>query len=178
MSQALRSSPEFRYRTAFSADVPAMVGCRASDREAGPADPRMAAYLSGQHNPQQALAARTAFVALAGNDVVGYIAGHATSRYGCSGEVQYLYVAPHCRRSGVAHHLLGLLAQWFHAAGSHRVCVNADVESRAAVAFYLAEGALPLNTHWYVWEDIEVVSRRDDSGASGFAGPDANELVS
>lgn len=149
------SSHGLRYRPATSADVPAMERCRAADKPAGAADTRMAAYLDGKHHPQQALEPRTAFVALAGTDVAGYIAAHATTRHGCSGEVQYLYVAPRFRRHGVARRLLRLAARWFHDQGIHRVCVNADVESVAAVAFYTAEGAAPLNTYWYVWNSID-----------------------
>lgn len=148
---------EIGYREATSADVPAMVRCRAPDRVAGAADSRMAAYLDGQHHPQQALTARTAFVAVAGDQVVGYIAGHATTRYGCSGEVQYLYVAPEYRRRGVARNLLRRLARWFDDNAIHRVCVNANMDSAGAVAFYPASGAVPLNSYWFVWDDITVV---------------------
>jgi GNAT superfamily N-acetyltransferase len=45
---------------------------------------------------------------LAGDAVVGYIAGHRTTRHHCAGEVQYLFVAPAYRRRGVATALLGL----------------------------------------------------------------------
>ena len=147
-----------RYREAGIADVPAMERCRATDRESGPADARMAAYLAGTHHPQQALAARVAFVALDGDDVIGYVASHATTRFGHDGEVQYLYVAPPYRRRGVARQLLGLAARWFVARQLHRVCVNADLESAGAVAFYEAQGARSLNAHWYVWEDIGVLA--------------------
>lgn len=145
------------YRPATSADVPAMALCRAADAAAGPADPRMAAYLDGRHHPQQALAPRTAFVALAGTAVVGYIAGHATTRYGCSGEVQYLYVAPAHRRRGVAGALLLRMAAWFRARAILRVCVNADVDSPGAVAFYVAHGATAINPWWYVWDDVTAL---------------------
>ena len=137
-----------------------MERCRAADREAGPADARMAAYLDRQHHPQLALSPRTAFVAVAGAGVAGYIAGHATTRYGCTGEVQYLYVAPTYRRRGVARHLLVLLADWFGSHGVRRVCVNADIESAGAVAFYTSNGARQLNRYWYVWEDIDSLLRR------------------
>ena len=147
-----------RYREATSADAPAMTRCRATDHAAGPADPRMAAYLDGRHHPQQALAPRTAFVALAGDDVVGYIAGHATTRYGCSGEVQYLYVVPSQRRAGVAQRLLREMATWFSAKGIRRVCVNADVDSPGAVPFYLAQGATAINQYWYQWDDITTLA--------------------
>ena len=148
---------DVRYRAATSADVPAMERCRAADAESGPADARMAAYLEGRHHPQQARAARTALVALANDEVVGYIAGHATTRYGCAGELQYLYVVPGFRRRGVARELLRALAEWFEREGIGRVCVNADLESAGAVPFYRAQGAAPLNEYWYVWEDIGEV---------------------
>ena len=117
----------------------------------------MAAYLDGTHHPRQALAPRIAFVALIEDDVIGYIAGHATTRYDCSGEVQYLYVAPTYRRSGVALGLLRELARWFSANQIRRVCVNADLDSVGAVAFYVAQGAVALNKHWFAWEDITAL---------------------
>ena len=169
-SEPRSSFSSLRYREATSADVLAMERCRASDVAAGPADPRMAAYLDGQHHPQQALAARTAFVALDGATVVGYIAGHATTRHGCAGEaagatagagpvgeVQYLYVARSYRRAGVATQLLECLARWFEGQGIRRVCVNADVDSAGAVPFYVAHGASPLNSYWRIWNDIRTV---------------------
>lgn len=88
MSHAHRSFPELQYREATTADVPAMERCRATDAGVGPADERMTAYLEGQHHPHQALAPRIAFVALDGQTVVAYIAGHATTRHGCAGEAQ------------------------------------------------------------------------------------------
>jgi len=114
----------------------------------------MAAYLEGRHHPQQSLASRTAFIALDDEEVVGYVAGHATTRYGCEGEVQYLYVAPARRRRGVARRLVESIAEWFTSRDIHRVCVNADLDSAGAVPFYVALGASPLNSHWYVWDDI------------------------
>ncbi|MGH9347263.1 MAG: GNAT family N-acetyltransferase [Vicinamibacterales bacterium] len=58
----------------------------------------MEAYFNGQHHPQQALLPRTGYVALNGDQVIGYIAGHRTNRHGCAAEVQYLFVAPAYRR--------------------------------------------------------------------------------
>ena len=86
------------YREATVADVPAMARSRLGDAAAGRADERMAAYLERKHHPQQALEPRVAYVALDADTVVGYIAGHLTRRFGCDGEVQYLFVAPSRRR--------------------------------------------------------------------------------
>jgi len=156
-ARAINAVSTVRFREATSADVPAMERCRALDREAGPADARMAAYLDGNHHPQHALPPRVGFLAFVADDVVGYVAGHATTRYSCSGEVQYLYVTPAYRRFGVARGLLSAVAGWFDANDIHRVCVNADVDSDGAVAFYVAQGARPLNKYWYVWENIALL---------------------
>jgi len=140
-----------------------MEHARAADPGAGPADERTAAYLEGRHHPQEALGPRTAFVALESDDVVGYIGGHATTRHGCAGEVQYLYVSPRHRRRAVGRTLLQSLAKWFREQGIRRVCVNVDVESPGAEPFYSALGARPLSRYWYVWEDIEATLARSDA---------------
>ena len=161
MSDVDHCIPALQYREATTADVPAMERSRATDAAAGAADERMTAYLERRHHPQQALAPRVAFVALDGLTVVAYIAGHATTRYGCAGEVQYLYVAPEYRRHGVASRLLLALARWFRTNGIARVCVNADIESGGAVVFYTARGAQPLNPYWYIWDDISTLLPRE-----------------
>ena len=145
------------YREATSADVPAMERCRLPDLAAGPADPRMAAYLDGRHHPQQALPPRVGYVAVVNGGVVGYVAGHRTRRLGCDGEVQYLYVVPPHRRRGVGTGLLRSLAGWFRDQGIAKVCVNANLDSPPAVPFYLSRGATPIDAHWYVWPDVGVL---------------------
>jgi GNAT superfamily N-acetyltransferase len=148
------------YREATIADVPAMALCRAMDAVVGPADGRMVAYFEGRHHPQQALAARIGYVAVANKVVIGYIAGHETRRLNCEGEVQYLYVTTECRRQGVGTTLLQRLAQWFHVRGAATVCVNVNVDSPPAAPFYLGCGARPINEHWYAWPDISAVLDR------------------
>src|SRR6267378_7162895 len=64
------SPRNIHYRAATLADVVEMARCRLADPAAGPADPRMAAYLEGKHHPRQALTARIAYVALVGERVV------------------------------------------------------------------------------------------------------------
>jgi GNAT superfamily N-acetyltransferase len=145
------------FRAATSADVAAMAQCRLTDPAAGAADSRMAAYFDGQHHPQQALLPRVGYVALGGDAVVGYIAGHRTTRHGCAGEVQYLFVAPAYRRRGIAAALLRRLAGWFGEQGAAKVCVNVDLDSPAALPFYVRQGASAVNRYWYVWEDIGIV---------------------
>ena len=117
----------------------------------------MASYFDGTHHPQQALSPRTGHVALVGEVVIGYIAGHLTTRHGCAAEVQYLFVAPEFRRRGVATALLRLMADWFVTRGALKVCVCVDADSPEAEPFYASTGASPFKRLWYRWEDISAL---------------------
>lgn len=79
-----------QFREANASDVPAMMLCHPSEEGA---DTRMAAYFAGNHHPQEALAPRVGYVAIVDEAVVGYIAGHRTTRHGCAGELQYFFVS-------------------------------------------------------------------------------------
>jgi GNAT superfamily N-acetyltransferase len=149
------------FRVATHEDVPAMASSRKGDPTIHAADPRMAAYFDGLHHPQHALPPRTGYVAFADDKIVGYIAGHLTTRHGCAGEVQYLFVIPAFRRKGVATQLLRLMAIWFCEQSAHKVCVNVNHESPAAEPFYQSTGAKPLShdkKYWCVWDDIGQAS--------------------
>jgi GNAT superfamily N-acetyltransferase len=112
-------------------------------------------YLAGVHHPQQALRPRVMWIAAAGELPIGYVAGHLTRRFGCDGELQWIYVVPEHRRSRIASQLLHRLTEWFLEQGAHRVCV--DVGDDNARPFYRRHGALDLNRHWMVWNDIGVL---------------------
>lgn len=151
----MASIPDLNFRAATSLDVTAMAQSRLADPDAGPADSRMKAYFDGQHHPQNALLPRAGYLALSGDQVIGYIAGHRTTRHGCDGEVQYLFVAPAYRRRGVATALLRLLVGWFRAEGVQAVCVAvADDSPPEAKPFFESLGATPLKKHWYAWQEI------------------------
>lgn len=141
-------------REATVADVPAMARIRIGDAEAGPADPRMGAYLQGTHHPRDALAPRIAFLASQGDEPVGYIAGHLSTRFDCDGEVQYLYVAKEYRRRGAAAALLNALAGWFVQHEASRICVDVEPGNEAARSFYKRNGAVDLKPSWLVWNEI------------------------
>jgi GNAT superfamily N-acetyltransferase len=141
------------YREASLADVPRLVGLPRPGEAGG--DHRMAAYLAGEHHPQQALPPRVLFMAEAEGAPAGYIAGHLTRRFGCEGELQWIYVVPDHRRTGVGSRLVQMLADWFSAHAARRICV--DVGDDAARPFYRRHGAVELNRYWMVWEDIGVV---------------------
>ncbi len=121
---------------------------------AGYWEPRVGHYLAGLHSPQQAKPDRAAFVAEEGAQVVGFVAGHLTSRNQCDGELQWINVAPDRRGQGIARQLLFSMATWFVGQNAHRICVDVDPANTPARRLYAASGAVPLNPHWMVWEDI------------------------
>lgn len=148
-----------RSRAADLADVPAMTRIRAAGGWTGGApEERMIAYMQGGFDPQHALKPRVVLVAEEANALVGYIAGHLTRRYGCDGELEWLYVLPEHRRSGVASLMLHELAGWFAERHASRVCVDVEPSNAVARSFYAWHGARELNPHWLVWDDITTVS--------------------
>jgi len=156
----MTSTADIQFREGTSADVPAMARCRLADPPNSVADPRMAAYFNGQHHPQQALIPRVGYLAMANDEVIGYIAGHRTTRNGCAGEVQYLFVAPSQRRRESERPCFGCLLN----GSKHRVLVafvsaSLTIVRQKAKPFYESVGALPLKRNWYWWEDIEVLLR-------------------
>jgi GNAT superfamily N-acetyltransferase len=115
----------------------------------------MLQYLAGEHHPQQALLPRQMWMAIEGESPIGYVAGHLTRRFGCDGELQWIYVIPERRRTHVATELVRLLARWFLDQGARRICV--DVGGEEARWFYERHGAVPLKPHWMMWNDIGEV---------------------
>lgn len=155
-----------QYREATPADIDEMARIREEGGWTGGASaPRMALYLAGQHHPQHALAPRVIYVAEQGDSLIGFIAGHRTRRFGCDGELQWIFVRPESRGSGAASQLLQRLAGWFLDQGARRVCVDVDPANTQARRFYRAHGAEDLNEHWLVWPDIQVVL---DAGVRSF----------
>ncbi len=136
------------------ADVALIIECRLRDADGVAPDPRLAAYLEGRHHPHQALPPRVGYLAHAGDEVAGYIAGHLTTRYGYQAEVQYLFVTAAHRRRGVATALLGCLLKWFLEQGAATACVCVDADSPPAIPFYRALGAEPFKKYWYGWTDV------------------------
>ncbi len=144
-------------------DIPPMAAIRAQEWESQSYwATRIGWYLSGEHSPQQALSPRVAFVAVDGNAVVGFVAGHRTRRYSCDAELQWMSVAAERRRQGIAGLMLAAIADWFLQQNAPRVCVDVSPGNTAARAFYAKYGAVPLNEDWLVWEDFRVIFNRTD----------------
>jgi GNAT superfamily N-acetyltransferase len=145
-------------RQAEARDLAAMAALRAREWESEVFwEDRIRRYLSGEHSPQQALAARAAFVAVDDETVVGFVSGHRTRRYECDGELQWINVVEQRRGSGIAGMLLVTIAGWFVQQGVLQICVNVDPKNFAARGLYVKYGARSLNDDWMVWEDARAM---------------------
>jgi GNAT superfamily N-acetyltransferase len=140
-------------------DIPFIALIRAANWQS-PAfwEDRIRRYLRGEHCPQKSLTARAAFVAVDRGTVVGFVAGHRTTRYGCDAELQWINVLTERRRTGIAGALLMTMASWFADQNAIRVCVNVEQQNSAARNLYTKYGAQALNEHWMVWGNIRVMT--------------------
>ena len=149
---------EIHYREATKADIPAMAKIRSAIWETTEFwNERIEGYMNGQSNPTDALPLRQLFVATSENVVVGFTAGHCSTRYGCEGELQWINVVPDFHRNGIATALVRHLAAWFDKQQVHRVCTDVDPGNIIARNFYQHLGATPLNKSWMTWTDIGVL---------------------
>jgi GNAT superfamily N-acetyltransferase len=118
---------------------------------------RITGYLQGTQQPQHALPERVILLATIDAQPAGLVAGHLTQRFDCNGELQWIDVVPEHRRLGIASALLRKQAEWFFAQNVSRVCVDVQPDNSIARSFYARHGAVPLNPHWMVWNDIGAV---------------------
>jgi ribosomal protein S18 acetylase RimI-like enzyme len=148
----------FQFRKATAEDIIPMAQIR--EREWGIKDywiERIGGYMRGEHHPQHALMPRIIFVAEDKEKIIGFIAGHLTTRLGCNGELEWINVIPEYRKSGVASELLSHLAKWFVEQNATKVCIDVAAENTPAQKFYRKHGAKNLNEHWLYWEDVSVI---------------------
>src|SRR5450432_2816265 len=86
--------------------------------------PRIRGYMAGTYGPRHAFAERAIFVAAHEGVIVGFIAGHRSTRLGCNGELEWMFVLPQWQRMGVGGQLLQPLREWYVARNSTKVIVD------------------------------------------------------
>jgi RimJ/RimL family protein N-acetyltransferase len=118
---------------------------------------RIRRYLQGEHSPQKARAARAIFVAIEDVELVGFVAGHQTTRLKCDGELQWIDVRYDKRGLGIGRELIAKMGEWFVEQNALRICVNVDPANAAARRLYIKSGAKALNEHWMIWEDARKI---------------------
>jgi GNAT superfamily N-acetyltransferase len=145
-------------RSVQAADIPQIARLRSREWETVEYwTIRIRSYLSGEDSPREALASRAVFVAMEGDELVGFIAGHRTQRFGCEGELQWINVAKEKRAAGIADKLIAQLGAWFVEHGISRICVDVVPENTVARKLYMRCGASPLKPHWMVWDDARTM---------------------
>lgn len=150
--------PSIKYRQALQTDVPAMASVRANEWATEEYwVQRISGYIQGKIHPRDALPPRMLYVAVEGQEIVGFIAGHLTERFNCEGELQWINVRSDYRGKSIASELLSLLAAWFVGNNAFSVCVDPDDDARS---FYAKHGATHLNEHWMLWNDISILLKR------------------
>ncbi|MFC6644699.1 GNAT family N-acetyltransferase [Granulicella cerasi] len=121
-------------------------------------EPRLTAYMIRQQTPPYGLEPRAFFVAVddTENEVVGLIAGHLTTRFGCKGEIQWLDVDSRLRGQRIADKLLDAMFAWFRSQGAAKICVNVTPTNDSARTVFLRRDAEAMGTHWMVFNDISA----------------------
>jgi ribosomal protein S18 acetylase RimI-like enzyme len=139
-------------------DIPCVAEIRTHNSgSAAPWSARIKNYLAGIVNPQCALPQRIIYVAVHNDEIIGFVASHLSTRFGCDGELQWIDTKIEFRRKGVASHLVRFLAQWFILKKAYKICV--DPGNQIARALYQKNGALMLNEHWMLWADVRTIVR-------------------
>lgn len=118
---------------------------------------RVGRYLQGTYSPQKAMAARAMFVAVEEKKLIGFVAGHRTTRFKCDGELQWIDVDEDHRGRGIGYALMGRIGTWFVDQGATRICVNVDPANVPARVLYARCGARPLNEQWMIWDDARKI---------------------
>ncbi|HEY4198695.1 MAG TPA: GNAT family N-acetyltransferase, partial [Mucilaginibacter sp.] len=85
-------------------------------------------YFNGE-TPVSARPERIVFKAIKGEEIIGLIAGHLTSRYSKDAEIQKFYVLKGEQRKGVGTELLKNLLVWLSRHRAKSLCVGIDQEN-------------------------------------------------
>ncbi|MFG0256663.1 MAG: GNAT family N-acetyltransferase [Phycisphaerales bacterium JB043] len=123
--------------------------------------PRASGYIKGEYHPSHALQERAVYVAYHQTNIIGFIAGHRTTRMECTGELQWLFVLPEWQRRGIAAQLLAHLSDWFASMQATRVIVDSP-PGNPTRAFYIKHGAQALDEHWLHWPNITSITQSAD----------------
>ncbi|WP_295793661.1 GNAT family N-acetyltransferase [Mucilaginibacter sp.] len=115
-------------------------------------------YFNGQ-SPASAKQQRVVYKAIIDGKIVGYIAGHLTTRYEKDAEIQSFYILKEYQRKGIGAKLLTEFLGWLQTQRATSLCVGID-STNPYQAFYLKQDAGYLNPHWMFWDDIEALQRK------------------
>ena len=107
-------------------------------------------YFRGE-SPQTSKPERIIFKAVVDNKLVGYIAGHLTTRYNKDAEIQSFFILKAYQRKGFGKMLFLKFIEWLDAQNAKSLCVGI-MPDNPYKAFYLKHGGQYLNPHWIYWD--------------------------
>lgn len=117
---------------------------------------RWQTYINGQ-SPQTSKPERIVLKAIDdSNRIIGFIAGHLTTRFNLDAEIQSFYVLKEKQKQGIGSLLLVELIRWLIDLDAKTLCVGFKPENKYK-SFYLKHGGEYLNEHWIIWKDIHAV---------------------
>jgi GNAT superfamily N-acetyltransferase len=119
---------------------------------------RWQTYFNGE-SPVTAKPERIVFKALRNGKIIGFIAGHLTTRHDKDAEIQNFYVLKDEQRKSIGSLLLDNLLTWLKRQGAKSLCVGIAPENPYQ-KFYIKYGGLHLNPHWIYWDDLDEVEQR------------------
>jgi GNAT superfamily N-acetyltransferase len=114
-------------------------------------------YLNGASSPTAARPERIVFKACIGQKLVGFVAGHLTTRYGKDAEIQLFYVLQENQRAGLGGKLLLQFLDWAGRHNAKSLCVGIAPNNKYK-GFYLKYGGRYINPHWIYWDDMAALS--------------------
>lgn len=115
-------------------------------------------YLTGASSPTAARPERIVFKACTGQRMVGFIAGHLTTRYGKEAEIQSFFVLLENQRAGLGGKLLLQFIDWARRQNVKSMCVGIAASNKYK-AFYLKNGGQYINPHWIYWDDMQALAQ-------------------
>jgi GNAT superfamily N-acetyltransferase len=121
---------------------------------------RWRTYFMGE-SPTTSKPERVVLKAMIDADVVGYLAGHLTTRFGMDAEIQSFYVLRSYQRRGIGRALLRRLIEWLAMNDVQSLCVGI-AQTNPYQAFYGKYGAVYRNAHWMMWSDLDELRCRLD----------------
>jgi GNAT superfamily N-acetyltransferase len=116
---------------------------------------RWETYFAAQ-TPASAKPERVVYKALLDGEIIGYVAGHLTTRYDKDAEIQALYLLKEQQRKGFGTKMLAHLLDWFKQHSVKSICVGIDKDNPYQ-QFYLKHGGTHINEHWIGWDDMTLL---------------------
>jgi hypothetical protein len=125
-------------------------------------------YLSGAASPQEARPERVAFKACIDDKMLGFIAGHLTTRFGKDAEIESFHTVAE-DENGAWGRLLLRFIEWATQHGARSLCVGIGPAQNDYKEFFLRYGAVYLNPHWIYWDDMAALARQIEAPSKVWA---------